>query len=333
MDLLERYLQAVGRYLPEATREDTLAELRANLLERMDARAEEIERPLVESDVAGILLEHGKPEVVALQYLPQRSLIGPTVFPFYIFTLRKALPLVAIVCAVAEAMNLLFTSEQGNLAGRIVVAVLKLVPALLLGAAVITLTFVVVEYIISKGGLKDTLAEWDPAALPALKRPEEQERAKSLTKKTLELVVHCLWFAYVLWLRHPFWIKWPGLFFTDSLHVAMAPVWHEFYAMLITLLTIQLVMRVLAFVPAAQTMMQPMKHATDALGLVAIGWLACSSVYFVAAGPAANGHDIANVNQAMGWAFRIAFVAALFGFGRDMWKLVRRANVVRQMAF
>ena len=38
MDLLERYLQAVGQYLPAATKDDTLAELRANLLEQMDAR-------------------------------------------------------------------------------------------------------------------------------------------------------------------------------------------------------------------------------------------------------------------------------------------------------
>ena len=36
MDLLERYLQAVGQFLPEETRGDTVAELRANLLEQMD---------------------------------------------------------------------------------------------------------------------------------------------------------------------------------------------------------------------------------------------------------------------------------------------------------
>ncbi len=98
MDLLERYLQGkFGQYLPEATKDDTLAELRANLLEQMDDRAEEVGRPLNDGDMAAILLEHGKPEKVALRYLPQRSLIGPTVFPFYVFTLRKrVLPLVVL---------------------------------------------------------------------------------------------------------------------------------------------------------------------------------------------------------------------------------------------
>ena len=35
MDLLERYLQAVGEYLPARTKADTLAELRENLLAEM----------------------------------------------------------------------------------------------------------------------------------------------------------------------------------------------------------------------------------------------------------------------------------------------------------
>ena len=50
MDLLERYLHAVGKYLPPATREDVLAELRVNLQAEMDERAEESESPLTENE-------------------------------------------------------------------------------------------------------------------------------------------------------------------------------------------------------------------------------------------------------------------------------------------
>src|ERR1700761_7133739 len=124
MDLLERYLQAVGQYLPEATKDDTLAELRVNLLAQMDDRAEELDRPLNDGDVAAILKEHGKPEKVALRYLPQRSLIGPTIFPFYLFTLRRLLPLVALVYTLAQAAALMLDSADGDLPGHIVVAVL-----------------------------------------------------------------------------------------------------------------------------------------------------------------------------------------------------------------
>ena len=81
INLLERYLQAIGRYLPPTTKDDTLAELRANLLAEMDERAEDLGRPLTDAETAGILRAHGKPEQVALRYLPQRSLIGPTHLP------------------------------------------------------------------------------------------------------------------------------------------------------------------------------------------------------------------------------------------------------------
>jgi hypothetical protein len=52
-DLLARYLQAIGDHLPAATRADVLAELRANLQAQLDDRAEELNRPFTESEVAG----------------------------------------------------------------------------------------------------------------------------------------------------------------------------------------------------------------------------------------------------------------------------------------
>jgi len=155
-----------------------------------------------------------------------------------------------------------------------------------------------------------------------------------MTKRMIDLCAHCLWFAYVLWVPwHPFWIMGPGVFYLDSLNVALAPVWHAFYALLITLLILQLVMKMLAFVPSAQRALQPMKVVTDLLGLVAIGMLAASSTYFVAAGAAANVQRIATVNQSVGLAFRIVFVIVLIGFVKDLWQYVKRAKPLRQMAF
>jgi hypothetical protein len=72
MNLLERYLQAVGQYLAPGTRDDVLAELRVNLQAEMDARAEEKQGPLTESEIAAILKAHGRPMVVAARYMPQQ---------------------------------------------------------------------------------------------------------------------------------------------------------------------------------------------------------------------------------------------------------------------
>ena len=65
MDLLERYLQAVGEYLPANMKADTLAELRENLLAQMEAREDELGRSLAPAEVASVLEKHGRPLLVA----------------------------------------------------------------------------------------------------------------------------------------------------------------------------------------------------------------------------------------------------------------------------
>src|ERR1700727_1880270 len=97
MELLERYLQAVGQYLPAKGKMDTLAELRENLLAQMEGREEELGRPLTQGEVADVLERHGHPVLVAARYLPQQHLIGPQWFPIYWFTLKKSFPFVALV--------------------------------------------------------------------------------------------------------------------------------------------------------------------------------------------------------------------------------------------
>src|ERR1700761_210212 len=125
MNLLERYLQAVGQYLASASRQDVLAELRVNLQAEMDARAEEKEGPLTESEVAAILKAHGRPMLVAARYLPQRYLIGPEVFPFYLLTLRKAAPLVVLFYFVAHLAAFIFSPGPGAFATSIVSSLLQ----------------------------------------------------------------------------------------------------------------------------------------------------------------------------------------------------------------
>jgi hypothetical protein len=74
-DLLERYLYAVGHYLPAAGKEDTLAELRANLQAEMD-KADLPGRALTEAEEAEVLRKHGHPSMVAERYRPVRQLVN-----------------------------------------------------------------------------------------------------------------------------------------------------------------------------------------------------------------------------------------------------------------
>src|SRR5579871_6324329 len=108
MDILDRYLQAIGEYLPAAGKEDTLAELRANLLALIEDREEQLGRPLNEDELVEIIRNHGRPVVVASRYLPQQWLIGPELFPFYRLALRRSLPLVILFYFSAQVVSLLF---------------------------------------------------------------------------------------------------------------------------------------------------------------------------------------------------------------------------------
>jgi len=338
MNLLERYLQAVGQYLPETTRQDTLAELRANLQEQMDDRAEELGRPLNDGDVAAMLKEHGKPEAVALRYLPQRSLIGPAIFPFYMYTLKRIVPLVVFVSAIANGIQ--FVSRQQaitseSISHALVNFALGLVYSLLITTAIITGIFAVIEWARAEGKLGAKWNEWDPMKLPSAKQESAKDvSVRPLWKRVMELIVHCLWMAYVLMVpKFPFLMIGPGVFYFGALGVTVAPVWHTFYVLLVIVLTVQLGLKLMALMPRPHAWMEAMEFATHVLAVVAFSIVAWNGELFVATSPAADLHNLADVNQGVELALRIALVFAGVGLVKKGWQLVRRWTPAKRLAF
>jgi len=334
MNLLERYLQAVGQYLPEAMRQDTLAELRANLQAQMDDRAEELGRPLNDGDMVAMLKEHGKPEAVALRYLPQRSLIGPAVFPFYVFTLKRVLPFVVFVSAIVNGIEFASVRHE-SVAGALVGFALGLVPSLLVTVAVLTVLFAVIEQLHAEGKLGTKWNEWDPMKMPEVKtQSAEDGPMKPMWKRVMELIVHCLWMAYVLVApKYPFLVIGPGVFYFGAIGVTVAPVWHTFYVLLVIVLTVQLGLKLLALMPRPSAWMEAIEFATNVLAIVALSILAWAGQLFIATSSAANLHDLADVNQGVQLALRIALVFAAIGLAKKGWQIVRRVGPARRLAF
>ena len=331
-DLLERYLQAVGQFLPAAAREDTMAELRVNLLEQMDARAEELGHALTEAEMAEILRSHGRPEVVAARYLPQRSLIGPALFPVYLFALRKALPLVVLIYAIARGVRLIAAPmgrvEASQIGPQIVEAVLNLVPTLLMFWATVTIVFAVIEFVqghCEEGSKWWPRSTWDPAKLPAVKVEDGMAKRRSLTSRVADLVVHCLWMAYCLAVPlHPFLLLGPGIDYLSSRHVRFAPVWHTWFLFLVALLLVQLLMKLIAIASQDSSLLKPLHLLTSLLSIAASGLVAFTGEYFVPTSAAADLHMLATVNHGMALAVRIALFCAILGLITDGWKTIRR---------
>ena len=331
MDLLERYLQAVGQYLPEKTREDVLAELRVNLLAEMDARADEMERPLTESEAAAILKAHGRPMLVAARYLPQQSLIGPAFFPFYLLTLRKGVPLVLLIYFVARVATFVFAPSAGAFVASIATSFAQLVPVLLLFWGAVTMTFAILEFAHTQTGQCASWNAWDPAKLPPLAHPKKE---KSLASRIADLVLHCFWIVYVLALpQHPYLILGPGALFLTTLSLGFAPVWRLFYVTFIILMLARLAIKLMALAGGQRRSEQPLKLFTNLLGLVPVGLLAFNKVYFVPTSPAANLHALTQINCWTNVGFRIGLVIAVLGLLVESWQYLRRVVPVERLAF
>jgi hypothetical protein len=330
-DLLARYLQAIGEHLPAATRDDVLAELRANLQAQLDDHAEELNRPLTDADIAAVLKDHGRPIVVAARYLPQQSLIGPAIFPYYLMTLRKAAPFAIVIIFLAHCSNILFVHTMPELIAGILRALGQLIPDLILFAAWITAAFAIGEYVYTHNPSKPFGASWDPTKLPAIK---SQIKGKSRASRIFDLIFHCLWILYVLAIPgHPFLILGPGEFALRAFPVTFAPAWQTFYVLLLVILGFQLITKIIALNTHYDRAQVVLDLVTKLFGIATTAYLVTMKTYLVATGPSANLAMLANVNHWIGFGFRIVLLITLIDFLVEAWKLVRPSLGARSLVF
>ena len=88
MALVDRYLHAVKFWLPRNQKDDIIAELSEDLCSQIEDRETELGHKLTDTEIEPILKRCGSPMAVAGRYLPQQSLIGPTLFPIYRVIIR-----------------------------------------------------------------------------------------------------------------------------------------------------------------------------------------------------------------------------------------------------
>ena len=97
MDLVERYLNAVAAQLPKEARDDIVAELRDEIMGRIEALEARLGRPATEAEIEAELRAVGHPLTVAARYRPgPQALIGPELYPWWWFAVKVAL--MVLVC-------------------------------------------------------------------------------------------------------------------------------------------------------------------------------------------------------------------------------------------
>jgi hypothetical protein len=212
MDLIERYLAAIGRNLPAKQAGDITAELRDVLLNRVEEREEALGRPLTKGELEALLIEFGNPLVVAWRYRKVQQLIGPEVFPFWWAGLKI---LLGVVLGIYLVLIIL-----AGLLGRTPAEFKHDYPDIGVVAVFVFGLVTLVCAAFERFGHTEVLTRWRPSRLPpaGVKPRSRFEVAAEGTASTV----------FIVW--------WIGLFrFSDfvpfpiDITVKLAPVWADYH--------------------------------------------------------------------------------------------------------
>lgn len=180
MNLIDRYLYAVGEYLPQDIREDILEELRANIEDMLP------ENP-TEEDLYGVLEKLGSPMQLSNEYNPQRKyLIGPGYFNKYIEILKTVVGICIIVFTSISVINFIINQGGMNLIDIIVGLFTNAITGALVGAIQamfwVTLIFVILEVSgVELGYTPLQGREWTPDMLANISMDDKMRIPRSET--------------------------------------------------------------------------------------------------------------------------------------------------------
>lgn len=112
MNLIERYLQAIGRELPANRREDILKELRSSLYDAIEGAGDEA---ATEERAAALIQEMGAPRDVAAGYYPAgQYVIGPALYPTFLMIVKIVVTVILSLQVVATGLSFALEQRQAQ---------------------------------------------------------------------------------------------------------------------------------------------------------------------------------------------------------------------------
>ncbi|MGA2570739.1 MAG: hypothetical protein ABSF23_09485 [Terracidiphilus sp.] len=308
MELLDRYLQAVGKHLPWQRQNDILAELKTNLEAQLEDKEAELGRPLTKEETEKWLKQIGPPIRVAARYQRPQYLIGPDVFPTYWYVLRLVLAWATVLYTIGRTVEI----AVNNLGWKAAVqAAFQLPVLLLINAAVVTLIFVVVEQVSRRSPEKcksfaPAASDWSPADLPPV-GASDGSKPRTFAKALAEAIFGLLFFVWLLLVPHyPVLILGPGAWYLGASPFALAPAWWPFYWCVVGLNAFELTWKIVDFVRDAWQGPKRARHfVMHVLSLLPLGILLSAPDHALillknpAADAAAHGAELAAANKGL----------------------------------
>jgi hypothetical protein len=344
MELLERYLQAVKKYLPARRQDDIIAELRANMESQIEDRESELGRPLSQGEMEDLLRKMGSPVMVASRYQPQQYLIGPALFPLYLYVLRIVVLWTLIVYVVVISVVLpLLSPGYSDIA-----ASFFRTPAILINvAAWVTFVFVAFEFFAARYPEKfapfaNITDKWNPSSLPPLEKPVVPGgKTRSFTQAVAEVVIGFLLLGWLLLIpSHPVVLMGPGAVILRVAPYELAPVWWMFYWSIIALNVVQLGWKTVDLARGNWQQPAPIRHIVfKALGVVPLALVLSSAdhVYIMLKNPSADqatqyGRNLEVINNSIHLGLSVICAILVLQLLWDTGRMVRDEHHRRQAA-
>ena len=161
MDLIDRYLVAVRRQLPQHLQNDIIPELGDSLRSEAEEHEQRAGHPMTEAEQAALLKKRGHPWLMASRYLPQQQLIGPALFPYY----RQALKIVVFwvvlpIVLFGGAMHAIYSADPSAVWGRVLGSAWN---GAIYAVGIVTIVFAILDH----EKLRITVLDsWKPENLP-----------------------------------------------------------------------------------------------------------------------------------------------------------------------
>jgi hypothetical protein len=275
MELVERYLQAVRFWLPKAAQqEDLLAELGEDLRSQIEEQESQSGRSLNMEEVSAILKRCGAPMVVASRMGPHKSLIGPALYPVYIFVLKMVLfwILVPVFLFIVGPVNV--ANSPGDWPSGVVATFGQLWSGLFIAAGIVTLVFAILERSSAHAAM---VCKFDPLSLPPVQKTERKPSTLHTVCQLIFGVFGLIWLLLIP--QSPVLILGPAAAFLHA-----SPLIHRCFLPIVLL-------SVLSLVRSSFTLARPQWASFPKVAELVQAILTLFLVNYLlnASGPAANG--------------------------------------------
>ena len=188
-NLIDNYVSEIGRRLPRKTRGDIEAEIRSILQDMLEERSQKTGKPVDEEMTLEVLKTYGAPDKVAANYLGDRYLVGPRLYPTFMLVLRIVLIVIGVLAAIGLGIALSrITLTPGNALQTTLKAFGSFFTSAFTALGNIVIIFAILEWALYRaGGKPETKGqpeekEWDPRLLTKVSSPNQVKMGEMIVE-------------------------------------------------------------------------------------------------------------------------------------------------------